>query len=178
MIRRALPVLTLAAVVTAGCSHPISKALREQAEAAPPFPAIRANPQAFQGTTVVWGGEIVQTVNRDDGTDIIVLETPLNALGEPSDARESRGRFILRTPDFLDPAVYKESREVTAAGDVVGAERKPLGQTQYTYPVVRIRELHLWEPDRYYDEPHYRIRVIGGWGHWYHPYWHDPWYCD
>ena len=175
MARRALWGAWLALAAT-GCSHPISKALRQQAAKAPPFATVLQRPEAYRGVTVLWGGQIVETLNRPGGTDLIVLETPLDSLGRPGKARESRGRFLLRTPDFLDPAIYRPEWEVTAAGEIVGAERRSLGQAHYSYPVVRIRELHLWEPPMPRDDPRWRFHIMGGWGHWHPPYWYDPWY--
>ena len=80
-----------------------------------------------------------------DATEMIVLETSLDFLGMPESAKSSRGRFIARIPKFLDPAIYLSDRDITLAGEVIGAEEKELGATTYKYPVVLIKELYLWE---------------------------------
>ena len=89
---------------------------------------------------------ILETRNRPDGTDLVVLETPLEYGEFPSDPAYQEGRFIAWTPRFLDPEVVSRGRKITVAGTIDGAETRPLGETKYAYPVVRILELHLWEP--------------------------------
>ncbi len=159
---RVVTFAALALLLSAGsCAHPISRQLREEAKRENlTFSMVLKNPAAYAGRTVLWGGQIIETMNFNDGAEIIVLETPLSYLGEPGTAQSSRGRFIAKSPDFLDPAVYKAEREVTLAGEVIGAQQRELDKTSYTYPVVRIRELYLWEP--YYYQPYPDM------------YWHDP----
>lgn len=144
---RVLLVCCIALLLTAGaCMHPISKQLRGQARKdGVQFPAALADPAACTGRTVLWGGKIVESTNIPDGTEIVVLETPLDFLGVPDTAQSSRGRFLARSTQFLDPAIYAPDRDITLAGEITVAEQRPLGQTTYTYPVVLVKELHLWE---------------------------------
>lgn len=69
-------------------------------------------------------------------------------------------------PLLLHPAIYKKEEKITLAGEIIGKQTKPLGNAEYTYPVVMIKQLHLWRKKRLYPLPYY----LGG------PYWHDPWY--
>lgn len=137
-------------LVSASCAYPVSTQLRHEAKkdnAA--FPKALEDPTAYAGKTVVWGGRIIETINHDGGTDIVVLDTPLDSWLEPQSTKNTRGRFIARSTKFLDPALYEANREITLAGEIVNAEERPLGQTIYRYPVVQVKELHLWE--EYYD---------------------------
>ena len=191
MTRRTLPALAALGLLLAlapGCMHPISKELRERATENLTFPMVCQNPAAHKGAIVVWGGSIIQTINRKDGTEILVLEAPLDSEGEPIDARSTRGRFIARTPEFLDPEVYKRGLRITLGGEVAGSESRPLGQIRYVYPAVAIQELYLWP-----EMPVVRYRTHGwygpgfGWGlgwrwnHWDYsdgwgpPYWGPYW---
>ena len=43
----------------------------------------------------------------------------------------------------------KKGKEITLAGEIVGKETKPLGKTEYTYPVVLVKQLHLWKRPYY-----------------------------
>jgi len=165
----------LAAVMAAGCTYPISKELRQRAVGGPSFPAALADPEAHATATVVWGGVIIQTLNRSDGSDITVLETPLHSGGAPQDPKTSRGRFIAHSPRFLDPEIYKKGLRITVGGKIVGKATRPLGEIQYHYPVVEAAELYLWpkQTDIRYHRPSYHI----GFGTWYHPYWgYYHWY--
>jgi outer membrane lipoprotein len=130
-------IATLAVVLasTAGCGHVIDKHLRKVADKELTLPQVVPNPQQYHGALVIWGGYVLETQNDASGSALIVLETPLGGGEEPKAREKSRGRFIARTPDLLDPALFEAGRRVTVAGRIVGAEVRPLGQTQYTYPV-------------------------------------------
>jgi outer membrane lipoprotein len=156
-----------------GCAYPISQQLRKEAAKDVTFKMVLNNPSAYIGDIVVWGGTIIKTVNVKKGTQIFVLDTPLNYWGEPKQDIHSKGRFIAETSEFLDPEVYKRGNQVTLAGEVSGAKTLPLGQGSYTYPVIMIKELHLYEKQRYY--PYYYYDYWGG-PYWYGPYWHGPYY--
>ena len=148
--------------VSIGC-HAVSPQLRKEAADSPPFSEILRNPTSYVGKTVIWGGQIVQTINQSTGTSLIVLETPLGYGEMPKSPVHSQGRFIARTDKYLDPAVYTKDRMVTVAGEVTGKEVLPIDQIQYTYPVVRIKEIKLWQPYSYY--PYH-----------YYPYYHYPYW--
>jgi outer membrane lipoprotein len=149
-------------LAAAGCSHPISKALRSQARKDLTFPIALQDPARHAGAIVIWGGVIIETLNRKDGTDITVLETPLSSLGEPADARATRGRFIAQTPRFLDPAVYEKGLKITLGGEITGKTTRPIGEIPYTYPIVSIKEHYLWEEEVLYP--------------YYHPYYYPGWF--
>jgi outer membrane lipoprotein len=141
-------------LMSASCTYPVSKQLRDEAKRQRvTLPMVLEDPTAHAGTTVVWGGEIIETINHRDGTDIIVLDAPLDYMLVPQSTHDTRGRFIARSTEFVDPALYETDREVTVAGEIIGAEERALGQTTYRYPVVQIKELHLWEKRYYYHYP-------------------------
>lgn len=174
-LQRTIQLLILAAGLLAlsGCAtNPISKNLRRQA-APLTLAQVAANPSAYTGATVIWGGQIINTVNSTNGGSIYVLKLPLHH----DDARPKRygfspGRFIARTRGFLDPQIFKNGRLITVAGTIVGVETQPLQKMQYSYPVVGIEELHIWRrrPQYYYYPGWYGP----GWG-WYGPGWGWGW---
>ncbi len=92
------------------------------------------------------GGEIVATRNTANGTFIEVLQRPLNRRSRPLDTDDSEGRFIIAATEYLDPAVYRRGRLLSVIGEAAGEETRPLGEIQYRYPVVKAKELSLWEP--------------------------------
>ena len=153
-------------LLLSGCAYPISKELRQEAKESPTFAMILQNPTAYTGSIVIWGGSIIQTLNAKEGTEILVLETPLDYEERPEARGYSQGRFIAKTPKYLDPEIYKPGRRVTVAGEIIGKEVKPLGKTEYTYPVVRVKEIHVWRIYRVsaypYPYPYYGY----GWGRW------------
>ena len=162
------------AAVLTGCSV-ISKNIRQEADAEVRFAALKRNADAYAGKTVILGGYILEIENLPDQTRLMVLQAPLNFQDEPDDRDRSRGRFRVIFPGFLDPAVYKKDRKITVAGTVTGAETVRINRHDYTLPVLRMREIHLWQEPReppdypYYYDPFYpwpdpRFR------YWHHPY--------
>ena len=129
---------------------------------------------------MLWGGEIIETVNVQGGSEMIVLDTPLDYQERPERARYSRGRFVAKSSKFLDPAIYKKGKEITLAGEIVGKETKPLGKTEYTYPVVLVKQLHLWKRPyygRYY--PYWGGPYYGPYyDYWGHGFYYEPYYWD
>jgi outer membrane lipoprotein len=156
--------LSFYAFVAVDCAHPISRELRKEVHKDLTFPMVLEKPMAYVGSTVIWGGEIIKTTILKDATEILVLEIPLDYWGKPQSAGASRGRFIARSSQFLDPALYKEGKKITVAGEVTGKKTRPLGETEYTYPVVRAREVNLWESTRYrpYYDDYYGGPHFGG----------------
>ncbi|NWG02795.1 MAG: Slp family lipoprotein [Syntrophaceae bacterium] len=157
---------SLLLMVISGCAYPISKELRQEVTKDITFPMVLQDPTAYMGSIVLWGGIIIETMNHPEGSEITVLETPLDYMEEPEPAKHSRGRFVAKTSKFLDPEVYKQRKRITLAGEIVGKEVKPLGKSEYTYPVVLVKQLYLWPKERryIYSPPYY----------WYDPYWVYP----
>jgi outer membrane lipoprotein len=158
-------------LLLSGCAYPISKELRQEAKESPTFSMILQNPTAYTGSIVIWGGSIIETLNTNEGTDIVVLETPLGYEEMPEETRYSEGRFIARTPKYLDPEIYKPKRRITVAGEIIDKEVKPLGNTQYVYPVIMIKEIHLWRRYRAYPYPYPYYWYGPGWWGWSYGYW-------
>lgn len=138
--------LMLAIVSLLGCAHVISKELREKVDKEITPMALFKEPDAYMGKTVSLGGVIVSSLNTDEGTYIEVLQKPLDYRGKPEDTDISHGRFIIFYEGYLDTAIYSRGREITVAGEVIGKRLRPLGEIQYQYPLIKSKELHLFEP--------------------------------
>jgi outer membrane lipoprotein len=134
----------LLAMILPGCASPVSPQLRQEA-AELSFRDVLANPGAYTGTVVIWGGVIARTVNHEDRSDLYLSETPRELSGRPRGAEESEGEFIARTSQVLDPGTYAPGRKVTVAGEIIGQELGSYHGAPYAYPVVKVKELHLWE---------------------------------
>ena len=156
-------VFVMAAVLLlAGCAHVISKGALQEVDTSVSFAQLAKDPEAYQGKTVLVGGDVIETQNLSDKTLVVVLQRPLGRRGEPDAGDVSEGRFIIQAPGFLDPAIYSPGRRLTVAGTVVGKEVRPLGEIEYTYPIIEERELYLWpEEESSSDEPkvHFGIGV-------------------
>jgi outer membrane lipoprotein len=137
--------LSLVFIVSTGCSYPFSRAVYSKADKTMTFSMVHEHPESYKGQYVLWGGQIIHTTNRDNGSEITVLQMPLDADYFPLHLNRSEGRFIVKSPAFLDPEIYKRKTRITVIGEVAGQETRPLYKTHYTYPVLNIKQIHPWE---------------------------------
>ncbi len=171
---KALLILTLLLLILfAGCA-PISRDLRAQADRTLNFHQVFQNPEAVKGKIVIWGGEIVETINQKDGTTlIVVLQRPLDWLEEPKIQR-SEGRFIILVGGYVDPYVFRRGRRITVAGEILGRKVMRLGELEYPYPLLQSKQIYLWG-EYYYSPspyPYYPWGYYGSYGpRWGYPYW-------
>ena len=151
-----------------GCAPAISQSVRTLADESLSIQTVIENPGAYEGTLILWAGEIIQTKNMKDGTIIEVLEKPADYTERPKSADVSGGRFLAEQDGFLDPAIYSPGRQVTVAGKITGTRQFPLGEYDYTYVLIRIEEIHLWpvEPERIYYYHYYPPSYYPWWRYW------------
>lgn len=158
----------------AACASPVPKAVRE-----PPQPQLTLaearSSSAAVGARVRWGGTIAEIENRKAETWIEIVERPLDDDGEPRAGAVTRGRFLARVPEFLDPSEYAKGRLLTVSGVLDENVIRNIGEFPYTFPVVKVDTHYLWprreararrniEPYPYYADP------------FWSPFWYDPWY--
>lgn len=155
--------LCVSAILTAGCSSPVSKSVRGEIDPGVSFEQLRARPESYEGKTLLLGGEILRTINRQEGTTIEVLQKRLDRWGRPRDEDDTKGRFLVFTERFLDPAVYSHGRRITVAGKVTGSQVEKIGEVDYVYPLLHEREIRLWQ-DRPSSVPYYPYPVWYYWG--------------
>lgn len=154
-------------VLLAGCAHVISKNVRAEVDPTLSFKQVLQDPNTFNGKTVLWGGEIVETTNQKDGSTLIeILERRLGRQGEPDETSPSQGRFLVFSQEYMDPYVYRKGKKITVAGQILGEKIRPLGEMDYRYPLVSIKQIHLWPVYYYAPAPYYP----------YYPYYYDPWW--
>lgn len=170
-MKKVLLPLMLTIVFTAGCAV-VSKDLRQKANPSLTFEQVSAQPVHYAGEIVIWGGYIIENQAGRDRTQLVILQTPLSAGQRPQSKDTSAGRFLAFADEFLDPEIYSKNRGVTIAGEVADFT-KTLEEDGYgPYPVVHIKEAHLWE-----DPGHDMHRSWDGpYGPpWYGPPYYAPW---
>ncbi len=169
--------LTSLCAVLISCA-PFSRNLMDQVDPSVGLQNVQRDPQPYVGKTVLWGGVIIQSQVQQNTTLITVRQTDLDYEKRPTHLDRSTGRFLIRYQGFLDPAIYREGREITVIGQVAGREVLSIDRTQYAFPVVQAKEIHLWErqpayqPYYYYPPPWYWDPYPFGWRRY--PYW--GWY--
>jgi len=140
-----------------------------------PFLQVKAAPDSLKGQGVVFGGNVLTGRRLKDGTRIEILQLPLDRTTRPVyDLTQSQGRFIAFQPEFLDPATLPPGTRVTVTGEISGSVTLPLDETEYTYPVITIKQLRVWaksEDIAARTHPYYM-----GPGPYWGPYWGGPYW--
>ena len=131
-------------LLLAGCAAVISQEALEKTDKTLTFEKLLENPETHKGKTLLLGGTIIETQNFSDRSGIVVLQRPLDFQKKPTAEDVSRGRFIVYTLGFLDPAIYRHGRKITVVGSVMGSEVRSLDKMEYSYPVIEKKELYLW----------------------------------
>jgi len=134
----------VSAFAVGGCAAVISQESLKMVDQEIRFEQVLENPEFYRGAVVLLGGEIIKTENLPNKTVIIVLQRSLGYRQKPVSDGESKGRFIISAPDFLDPAIYRPHRKITVVGSVMGKEVRLLGELEYAYPVIEKKELSIW----------------------------------
>lgn len=168
------------------CSHVLSEEALHRVDPTLDYGRVKADPNAYLGSTLLLGGMLVDNRIDGGGTTLEVFAYRLDDYGQPLAPDEAAGRFLARTTAFLDPELYRAGALVTLAGTVTGQQRRKLESIDYLYPVFRIDELHLWRRgpavptyyDPYYPWPPYPYYYPYPYlyRHPYGPFWHPSFY--
>lgn len=132
-----------------GCAPIASTELKAGADTSLTFEEVQQNPAIYKGKIVLWGGEILQALPRENGTLIEVLNRPLNWRGKPQKTVEFHGKFLVLISEALDPSVYKRGNRITISGEIQdeisGGKIKGLTDSTYQYTVILSKEMRVWK---------------------------------
>jgi len=142
-------ILSVTLTLALGCAGgplPIPDALAPQIDKDVSFAQLIENPDDHVGKLVVLGGQVLQAKRLSDATRIEVLQLPLGHSERPAFQRtSSQGRFFAYEKKFLDPAILSDQPQVTIVGEVTGLATANLNETEYRYPTIAIKHMHVWE---------------------------------
>jgi len=161
-------IICAALLCLSACAHVIPEDTLQQVDKELSFSALKKAPEEYKGKAIVLGGVIVGLVHKKEGSVLEVYQTAMDRRGKPVGLDSSAGRFLAVYQGLLESEIYRTGRRVTLAGIVQGGKVMKLGEMDYRYPSILIKEMYLWEeekPFRYEPYP---------WGFW-DPWWH-PWY--
>lgn len=167
---------TLAALAVSACTTIPTQLQGEYPQVSP----ARVDSSTF-GSTVRWGGVIIDTRNEENKTCFEILSRNLGKYMRPELEDSTLGRFIACKDGFYDPEVFAEGREITLTGTVRTIEEHPVDDFNYRYPVLDAKDIVLWEKRKQvivYNNPYYYPfygGFYGGWG-WGYPYYRYPIY--
>lgn len=127
-----------------GCASGISRHARSQVTYHGSFSALQVDIDRHRGEVVMLGGKVIETQGGQPTSEMTVLQLPLDGQGRPEDGDRTEGRFLLRSTEFLDPALYEKGTLVTVVGTVTGGESRLIGSFAYDHAVVEILEITSW----------------------------------
>lgn len=168
MTRCFFPVLLLLCLLPwAGCasSDVVPESLEPQIDKSLTFDQVVASPDSFRGRMFVVGGEVLKARRLKDGTQIEILQLPLDGDQRPVSQRsESQGRLLAMDPLSTDPATLPDGTPVTMVAEVTGVTTDRLDEAEYRYPTMAVKHLYVWKepPDPYRRSGGPSIGVFGG----------------
>jgi outer membrane lipoprotein len=136
-------------VLVAACTKGISKQARSQVTYTGDFSELQRNPDDYNDEIVLLGGKIIDAKANANSSEIVVLQLPLGGGDRPQVGDQSKGRFLIRSKQLLDPALYRKGTAITAVGRLVGNETRTIDEFKYNYPVIEPMEVKLWSENRY-----------------------------
>ncbi len=131
-----------------GCAAGISRQARSQVTYNASFAELQAAIGEHMGEIVILGGKVVETKDYPAFSEITVLQLPLGKKDRPQDGDRSDGRYLIRSEQFLDPAIYRQGSLLTVVGRLSGSEVRSIGEFQYVYPLVEAIEIKRWPQAR------------------------------
>ena len=164
-----LGILLVCLTLGSGCAtgpSPVPEALAPQVDRSVSFAQLLENPDAYVGKVLVLGGQVLQSKRLADATRIEVLQLPLGDSERPVSQRtSSQGRFLAYEKTFLDPATLSDQPQVTIVGKVTGLATASLDETEYRYPTIAIKHMHVWDAQAQDQQQGFGVSLgIGGGG--------------
>lgn len=162
--------LLIVILLQTGCSsgpQVIPSELDPQIDRSLSFAQLRATADQYRGHTVLLGGEVLTAKRLENGTQLEILQLPVHEDDPPAERRsDSQGRFLAVARDGLDPASLPPGTRVTVIGDVTGDVVQRLDESEYRYPTLEVKHLHVWEPADYQRRrsAYPRVGIFGGMG--------------
>jgi len=156
-----------------GCASNIPRSIRETVKLNPDVRVVRDEPSAYQGKKAKWGGRIVGIKNLKRVSEVELLAAQLDSWGEPGQPEDKAVRFLARVSAFLDPQIFQIGRKMTVFGTVDKQISRKIGEHPYPYPVIAVKDYHLWPEETVYDDGYYGFYIWSPWWYGYpHPYRH------
>lgn len=149
--------------ILSGCATGISQYAGSQVTYHGSFSVLQADISRHRGEVVMLGGKVVETHSTQFVSEITVLQLPLDGRGRPIDGDRTEGRYLVRSAQFLDPALYEKGTLITVVGTLTGGESRLIGGFSYVHPVVEILEVKTWH-GRQDTEPSFHLGIgVGTW---------------
>ena len=166
-----------------GCAgyYVIPDSMADEVDRSVSFISLQADTEAHLGDLIPLGGLVLNARNLKEGTELEVLELPLDRYDRPiGRLTDSGGRFLVLHPGYLETAVLEKRRLITVVGVVSGTKKRMIDEMEYNYPYLKASFIHIWpEPREYAGYPYYAYPYYPYpyWPRYYpwRPYGYNPW---
>lgn len=142
--------VVLLSLIVVGCSTSpvkIPETLESQIDKNVTFKEVLTSPESYKGRLLLLDGQILKSKRLKEGTQVELLQLPLNKDQEPTtDLTQSQGRVLVLHRDFLDPATLTSGMLVTFVGEVSGAIIGKIDEIDYRYPTLTVKHWYVWSP--------------------------------
>jgi outer membrane lipoprotein len=142
--------VAILSLIAVGCSSSpagIPESLEPQIDRNVTFTEVLTSPESYKDRLILLGGEVLNARRLKEGTQVELLQLPLNKYQEPTtDLTQSQGRVLVLHQEFLDPATLTPGMLVTFVGEVSGAVIGKIDEVDYRYPTLTVKHWHVWSP--------------------------------
>lgn len=114
---------------------------------------------ALKGKSVLWGGMIIASTNLKESTQLEILAYPLDSRFRPMSDGQALGRFLAVRAGYMETTDFSQGRLITVQGTLGAIRKGYVGESEYVYPVVNIKQLKLWPKEGDYTEPRMRFGI-------------------
>ena len=147
--------VVVCSLIAVGCAYSpvgIPETLESHIDKNLTFTEVLASPESYTGRLLLLGGEILKAKRLKEGTQVELLQLPLNLDQEPmTDFTQSQGRVLALHQQFLDPATLTPGMLVTFVGEVSGAIIEKMDEVDYRYPTLTVKHWYVWSPATFDD---------------------------
>ena len=144
-IKQTKHILCISLVLLAvGCAAGITQQSRSLVTYTGTFSELQKTPDVYVDEVVILGGKILETQASHTSSELTVLQLPLGSNSRPMNQDQSKGRFLVRSDQFLDPAIYQKGRLFTVVGILKNSKVQAIGGFEYVYPLLEAIEIKLW----------------------------------
>jgi len=145
LVMRYLATMVLASIfIISGCTAIISDQSRKLINTDASFKTIKETPEIYIGKTMLLGGRIASIRNNADGAQIEIVQFELTSQDYPEESFISYGRFLATSSNYMDPLIFRPGMLITLVGELKGKKTLRLDDMDYNYPLLTLREWHLW----------------------------------
>jgi outer membrane lipoprotein len=145
-------------LLVVGCATGITQQSRSRVTFTGSFSELQKTPDAYVDEVVILGGKILEIQSSQTSSEVAVLQLPLGSKNRPVDSDQSKGRFLVQTDQFLDPAIFQKGRLLTAVVTLKSSQARAIGGFKYVYPILEAIEIKLW-PAENRTKPSFRFGI-------------------